>query len=104
MRTIKKTTLASVLSLLIPLSLEAQVSLDPGLDCWVTRPGDALIDLPALPAGFFGPGSKEVVAQGDFPLQGYPYDDVFGRPNPFPRNHVSSHRDLAGSTRKCRGA
>ena len=64
----------------------ADVDIEPGLDVWKTNPCDGAVDLPPLPAGFFGPGSLAVDACPDFLLEGYPYPDICGPPNPFPKN------------------
>ena len=54
----------------------ADVDIEPGLDVWKTNPCDGAVDLPALPEGFFGPGSLATDPCPDFLLEGYPYPDI----------------------------
>ncbi len=70
----------------LPSLSVAQIELEPGLDVWKTNPCDGAVDLPALPAGFFGVGSKETLSCPDFLLEGYPFPDICGPPNPFPES------------------
>ena len=85
----------------LPLTCTADVNIEPGLDVWETDPCDGAVDLPALPEGFFGPGSLATEACPDFLLEGYPYPDICGPPNPFPKNeyHLQiTWRDQHGNT------
>ncbi len=75
------------LVLLIPASANAVTIVVPGdvVDAFMTEaPTD--VDLPPLPADFFGPGSDPFTGEIQFPLQGHPYPDKFGVPTPFPQD------------------
>lgn len=93
--------IAAIAAICLPVTSLADVDIDPGLDVWKTNPCDGAVDLPALPAGFFGPGSLAVEACPDFELKGHPFPDICDPPNPFPKNEYRlqiTWRDQHGNT------